>query len=126
MNGPRSIPAVPVWVPEKIATRTLGSIALVIRPIARAMLMTKPVFVSIARMPAPIPRLFGGMTPMTALVLGELNRPDPAPMISCHRASCQYGRVDPDRQQPGQAGRGDEHPQRWPARAIRSDRPGPR
>ena len=28
---------------------------------------------------------------MTALVFGEMNRPEPAPMISCQTASCQYG-----------------------------------
>ena len=65
--------------------------AVVIRPMARAMLMTNPVLVSMARIPAPMPRLAGGTTPMTALVLGELKRPDPAPMISCHTTSCQSG-----------------------------------
>ena len=55
------------------------------------MLITKPVWVSIIRVPAPIPRCSGGTTPMTALVFGEMNSPEPAPMISCQRASCQYG-----------------------------------
>ena len=91
MNGPRSIPAAPVWVPEKTATRTFGSIALVISPIARAMLITKPVLVSMARIPAPMPSLAGGRTPITALVFGEVKRPDPAPITSCQIASCQYG-----------------------------------
>ena len=76
-------------MPEKTATMTWGFMAVVMRPIARAMLMTKPVLVSIARMPAPMPRLAGGTTPITALVLGELKRPDPAPMTSCHTTSCQ-------------------------------------
>ena len=55
------------------------------------MLMTKPVWVSIIRAPEPMPRFSGGTTPITALVFGEMNSPDPAPMISCHSASCQYG-----------------------------------
>ncbi len=89
MNGSRPIPWAPVWVPEKILTITSGSMALVMRPMDSAMLSTNPVFVSIARMPAPTPRLTGGTTPITALVLGDTNRPEPAPMMSCQRASCQ-------------------------------------
>ena len=38
-----------------------------------------------------MPRWAGGTTPITALVFGEMNSPEPAPMMSCHRASCQYG-----------------------------------
>jgi len=89
MNGPRSMPWPPTWVPEKIETRTVGFIALVTSPIARAIDTMKPVCVSIIRVPAPIPRLAGGTTPMTALVFGDAKSPDPAPMTSCHRASCQ-------------------------------------
>ena len=89
MNGSRSMPWAPVWVPEKILTITSGSMAVVISPMDSAMLSTKPVLVSIARMPDPTPRLAGGTTPITALVLGDTNRPDPAPMMSCHTASCQ-------------------------------------
>ena len=63
------------------------------------------VCVSITRVPAPMPRFSGGTTPMTALVFGELNRPEPAPMISCQSASCQYGRVHLDRHQAGEADR---------------------
>ena len=55
------------------------------------MLITNPLWVSIIRVPEPAPRWAGGTTPITALALGLANSPDPAPMISCHIASCQYG-----------------------------------
>ena len=51
----------------------------------------KPTWVSIIRAPAPIPRFSAGTAPITALVFGEANSPDPAPTISCHSASCQIG-----------------------------------
>ena len=70
---------------------TVGRMAVVIRPMASAMLITKPVLVSMARMPEPMPRLAGGTTPITALVLGELKRPEPAPTMSCQTTSCQIG-----------------------------------
>ena len=89
MNGPSPIPREPVWVPAKMATITFGSMALVIRPMASAMLMTNPVLCSMARIPAAIPRFAGGTTPITALVLGELKSPAPAPITSCQMASCQ-------------------------------------
>ena len=50
-----------------------------------------PTWVSIIRAPAPIPRFSAGTAPMTALVFGEANRPEPAPTMSCHSASCQIG-----------------------------------
>ena len=49
---------------------------------------------------------------MTALVFGEMNRPDPAPMISCHSASCQYGVSTWSVMRPSEADGGDEHPER--------------
>ena len=91
MNGAMSMPSAPTCEPEKMPSRTDGSTTLATSPIDSAMLMTKPVWVSIIRVPAPMPRWAGGTTPITALVFGEMNSPEPAPMISCHRASCQYG-----------------------------------
>ena len=67
------------------------------------MLITKPVWVSIIRMPEPIPRWAGGTTPITALVFGEMNSPDPAPMIELPQGQLPVRRVDLDRGQPGQA-----------------------
>jgi hypothetical protein len=89
MNGAMSMPLEPVWEPEKIASMTFGSTTLATSPIERAMLMMKPVWVSIIRAPDPMPRFSRGTTPITALVFGEMNNPDPAPMISCHSASSQ-------------------------------------
>ncbi len=91
MKGAMSRPWAPTCVPEKIASITDGSTTLATSPIESAMLMTNPVWVSIIRAPDPIPRLSGGTALMTALVFGEMNSPDPAPMISCQSASCQYG-----------------------------------
>ena len=112
MNGAMSRPLAPTCVPEKIERSTDGSIALDTSPIDSAMLITKPVWVSIIRMPEPIPRWAGGTTPITALVLGEMNSPEPAPITSCHSASCQYGVSTWMVVSPSRPDRGDEHPER--------------
>ena len=91
MNDAMSRPLPPTMRAGEDREKDGGLTALATSPIDIAMLMMKPVWVSIIRAPAPIPRFSGGTTPMTALVFGEMNRPDPAPMISCQTASCQYG-----------------------------------
>ena len=50
---------------------------------------TAPVFWSIVRAPAAIPRRFAGTTPIIAAVFGELNMPEPTPTRSSHRLLCQ-------------------------------------
>ena len=72
MNGAMSRPPVPTCVPEKIdeQDRRVDRRSAT-SPIDSAMLMTKPVWVSIIRVPAPIPRWAGGTTPITALVFGR-------------------------------------------------------
>ena len=50
---------------------------------------TAPVFCSIVRAPAAIPRRCGGTVPIIAAVLGELNSPDPMPTSASHSALCQ-------------------------------------
>ena len=73
--------------------------ALATSPIDSAMLMTKPVWVSIIRVPAPIPRCAGGTTPITALVFGEMNRPEPGADDQLPDGELPVRRVDLDRGQ---------------------------
>jgi hypothetical protein len=50
---------------------------------------TAPVFWSIVRAPAAMPRRWAGTAPIIAAVLGELNMPEPTPTISSQRLLCQ-------------------------------------
>ncbi len=55
----------------------------------KAIESTAPVFCSIVRAPAAIPRRCGATVPIIAAVLGELNMPEPMPTIASHSAGCQ-------------------------------------
>jgi len=88
-EGPEADPLSADLLAGEDRQHTFGSIEADTSPIARAIDTTKPLCISIIRVPAPTPRLFGGTTPITALVLGELKMPEPAPTTSCQKASCQ-------------------------------------
>src|SRR5664279_3106263 len=75
MNGAGLIPWPPICVPEKMATRTFGSIEADTRPIASAMVTTKPDCISIIRVSAPAPRLFGGTTAHDGAGVGRVEDP---------------------------------------------------
>ncbi len=51
--------------------------------------ITAPVFWSIVRAPAAIPRRFAGTVPIIAAVLGELNIPEPTPTRNSHSVLSQ-------------------------------------
>ena len=69
--------------------RTPSGTAAVMMAITNAIEITAPVFWTIVRVPAAIPRRCGGTAPIIAAVLGELNMPDPTPTTSRPRELCQ-------------------------------------
>ena len=71
-----------VW---EIPLRTSGK--------ARARLNIWPVFMSIIRVPAAVPRRSGGTAFIMELLLGELYRPPPTPIMIIRTASPQNGVV---------------------------------
>ena len=69
--------------------RTSFGTPAVTTAITKAIESTAPVFWSIIRAPAAIPRRFGGTVPIIAAVLGELNIPEPIPTSPSQRAVSQ-------------------------------------
>src|SRR6185312_14781282 len=77
MNGSSWCAVRPEASPEKILKRTsLGTAAVMIAS-TNAIDRIAPVFWSIRRAPAAIPRRCGGTVPIIAAVFGELNMPEP-------------------------------------------------
>ena len=89
MNGSSSALERPEARPEKIAKRTSFGTAAVTTAITNAIERTAPVFWSIMRAPAAIPRRCGGTVPIIAAVFGELNMPEPIPTIASQSVLCQ-------------------------------------
>ena len=75
--------------PEKIWSSTSFGTAAVTIAITNAIERTAPVFCSIMRAPAAMPRRLAGTAPIIAAVLGELNMPEPTPTSSSHSELCQ-------------------------------------
>ena len=71
----------------------------------KAIEITAPVFCSIIRAPAAMPRRSAGTVPIIAAVLGELNMPEPMPTSSQPQRALPVGRVDLQRRhrRPGRA-----------------------
>ena len=63
--------------------------ALVMIARTKAIEMTAPVFCSIVRAPAAMPRRWAGTVPIIAAVFGELNMPEPIPTSRSHSELCQ-------------------------------------
>ena len=80
--------AAPV-TPEKISNRTSFGTAAVTIASTNAIEITAPVFCSIVRAPAAIPRRSAGTVPIIAAVFGELNMPEPMPTRSSQSALSQ-------------------------------------
>ena len=55
----------------------------------KAIEITAPVFCSIVRAPAAMPRRWTGTVPIIAAVLGELNIPEPIPTRASQSMLCQ-------------------------------------
>ena len=91
MNGSSWRVESPDATPEKILNRTSFGTAAVMIAITNAIEITAPVFWSITRAPAAIPRRWPGTTPIIAAVFGLLNMPEPMPRIPSQRPLCQYG-----------------------------------
>ena len=89
MNGSSRAAESPVVRPEKICSSTSLGTAAVTIAITNAIERTAPVFCSIIRAPAAMPRRLAGTTPIIAAVFGELNMPEPTPTSSSHRELCQ-------------------------------------
>ena len=75
--------------PEKIAKRTSFGNELVTIASTKAIEITAPVFCSIVRAPAAIPRRSTGTVPIIAAVFGELNIPEPTPTSPSQSIPCQ-------------------------------------
>ena len=75
--------------PEKILKRTSFGTPEVTTAITKAIERTAPVFCSIIRAPAAIPRRCGGTVPIIAAVFGELNIPEPIPTSPSQSAVSQ-------------------------------------
>ena len=75
--------------PEKIASRTDCGTAAVTTARTNAIEITAPVFWSIVRVPAAIPRRRAGTVPIIAAVLGLLNIPEPIPTRPSQSVLCQ-------------------------------------
>ena len=91
MNGSSRAGERPAATPEKIFSSTSLGTAEVTIASTNAIEMTAPVFWSIVRAPAAIPRRCGGTVPIIAAVFGELNMPEPIPTSSSQSELCQYG-----------------------------------
>ena len=91
MNGASRSSDSPDASPEKICSSTSRGTAFVMTASTNAIDRTAPVFWSIIRAPAAIPRRCAGTTPIIAAVFGELNMPEPIPTIVSQRHPSQYG-----------------------------------
>jgi hypothetical protein len=63
--------------------------------ITNAIDSTAPVFWSMVRAPAAMPRRWTGTAPIIAAVFGELNMPEPMPTSASHSMLCPYGLSTP-------------------------------
>ena len=75
--------------PEKILNSTSFGTADVTMASTKAIERTAPVFCSIVRAPAAIPRRWTGTVPIMAAVFGLLNMPEPTPTTNSHSAAHQ-------------------------------------
>src|ERR1700754_242678 len=91
MNGAKDASDRPVLTPEKILNSVSLSTEEVTTASTNAIEITAPVFCSIVRAPAAIPRRCAGTVPIIAAVLGELNMPDATPTTNSHSADQTYG-----------------------------------
>ena len=89
MNGASAASDSPELTPEKIDNRTLVGTAAVTIASTNAIDKTEPVFCNIIRVPPAMPRRCAGTEPIIAAVFGELNMPEPSPLISSHVAVSQ-------------------------------------
>src|SRR5581483_8913640 len=90
MNGSSCFVESPDVMPEKILKSTVVGTADVTIAITNAIEMTAPVFCSMTRAPAAMPRRCTGTTPIIAEVFGLLNMPEPMPTSSSHSALHTY------------------------------------
>jgi len=89
MNGASLASVSPLARPEKIRNRTSFGTAAVTTASTKAIEMTAPVFCSIVRVPAAIPRRCGATVPIIAAVFGLLNIPEPTPTMKSQSVLCQ-------------------------------------
>ena len=89
MKGSSCASVSPEATPEKILNSTSLGTAEVTMARTKAIESTAPVFWSIIRAPAAMPRRLAGTAPIIAAVLGELNMPDPMPTSPSHTALSQ-------------------------------------
>ena len=86
MNGSSVASESPVVTPEKILNSVSLSTEDVTIASTNAIEITAPVFCSIVRAPAAMPRRCAGTVPIIAAVFGLLNMPEPTPTTNSHRA----------------------------------------
>ncbi len=91
MNGSSFEAERPVISPEEIENGSLSGATTVTIMSIRAIEITAPVSWTMTRVPDAIPRRQGGTAAIMALILGELNVPEPTPTIVSHSADCQEG-----------------------------------
>src|SRR5207248_10510608 len=90
MNGSSCAVERPDVRPEKILKRTSCGTAAVTIAITNAIEITAPVFWSITRAPAAMPRRFPGTEPIIAAVFGLMNMPEPMPTTVSQSALQTY------------------------------------
>ncbi len=90
MNGSSCFVESPDVTPEKILKSTVVGMAEVTTAMTNAIEITAPVFCSITRAPAAMPRRCTGTTPIIAEVFGLLNMPEPMPTSRSHSALHTY------------------------------------
>ena len=125
-NGSSVASESPVVTPEKILNSVSLSTEEVTIASTNAIEITAPVFCSIVRAPAAIPRRLVGTVPIIAAVLGLLNMPEPTPTTNSHSADQKYGVCTPSIVIPASATARDDHPrrrQRARAAPVGPDRP---
>ena len=108
--------------PEKILKSTSFGTAAVTIAITNAIETTAPVFCSITRAPAAMPRRCTGTTPIIAAVFGLLNMPEPMPTSESQTALQTYGGVRLEHRHPGEADRARRASRARRARASRGGR----
>ena len=86
MNGSSCFVESPDVMPEKIAKSTFVGTADVTIAMTNAIEITAPVFCSMTRAPAAMPRRWTGTTPIIAAVFGLLNMPEPMPTSASQSA----------------------------------------
>src|SRR3954447_3599624 len=89
MNGASFWSERPLARPEKILKSTSLGIEFATTAMTNAIEMTAPVFCTMTRVPAAMPRRAGGTTPIIAAVFGLLNMPEPIPTRSSQKADAR-------------------------------------